>query len=135
MSRGVLVAVTGILALISRKYLFNTTAQAAASGITITAPIGATITRVGFGGFPLACAIVVVTCLVSTERLRWGLWFVMALFGTVLAVRLLGAVVDGSVPQSIPLIIPEVVFLTLTTIALLIGRGQDAQRRRLRHES
>src|SRR5947207_15189367 len=93
-SRGVLVAVTLILALISEKFLFDTTAQAASRAIMFSRPIGTTIARVGLGGFPLACAIVTVACLVSVERIRLGLWFVIVLFGTVLAVRVIGAAAD-----------------------------------------
>lgn len=65
MSRGVLLAVTVILALIGEKFLFDTAAQAAARGITFAQPIGLTIARVGLGGFPLACAVVTATCLAS----------------------------------------------------------------------
>lgn len=120
-SRGVLLAVTVILALISEKFLFHTTAEAAARGITFASPIGVTIARVGLGGFPLACAIVTVVCLLSAERVRSGLWFVIVLFGAVLGVRVIGAATDGSMAASIPLIVPEVVFLVLSSAAIALS--------------
>lgn len=127
MSRGVLLAVTGILGLISEKFLLDTTAQAGARGIITSSPLGLTIARVGLGGFPLACAIVVFVCLISANRIRFGLWFVIALFGTVLAVRIVGAIVDGSLAANVPLIIPEVVFLALTSVAIALGGGTRAR--------
>lgn len=121
LSRGVLLAVTIILALISEKFLFDTTAQAASRGILFSRAIGTTIARVGLGGFPLACAFVTTACLLSVDRLRLGLWFVIVLFGTVLGVRVLGAAADGSIAASIPLIIPEVVFLLVTSAAIALS--------------
>jgi len=120
-SRGVLLAVTVILGLISEKFLFDTTAQAASRGIMFSSAIGTTIARVGLGAFPLACAIVIVVCLLSVERIRLGLWFVIVLFGTVLGVRVLGAAADGSIAASIPLIMPEVVFLVATATAIALS--------------
>jgi hypothetical protein len=111
-----------ILLLISEKYLFDTTAQSAARGIVLTSGLGMTIARVGFGAFPLACAIVVMACIGSATRVRLGLWFVLTLFGTVLIVRLAGAIVDKSLSASVSLVIPEVVFIILTSVALWVGR-------------
>ena len=122
-SRIVLVLVAGILLLIARKYLFDPTGASAERGIVLSTGAGRTIARVGFGGFPLACAIVVAACVSAARRVRYGLWFVIALFGTVLFVRLAGAVADNSLADNVPLIIPEVVFLTLTATALILGRA------------
>jgi hypothetical protein len=121
LGRGVLLAVTVILGLISEKFLLDTTAQAASRGILFSKAIGTTVARVGLGGFPLACAFVTALCLVSVERIRSGLWFVIVLFGTVLCVRLVGAAADGSMSASIPLIIPEIVFLVVTSSAIALG--------------
>ena len=121
-SRIVLVLVAGILLLIARKDLFDPGGASAERGIVLSTGMGRTIARVGLGGFPLACAIVVAACIPVARRVRYGLWFVIALFGTVLFVRLAGAVADKSLADNVPLIIPEVVFLTLTTTALILGR-------------
>lgn len=128
LSRGVLLVVAVILTLISQRYLRDPVGGAAERGIVISSPVAATIARVGFGAFPLACAIVVAWCLVAADRLRAGLWFVVILFGTVLSVRVAGAVVDRSLSESIPLIVPEVVFLAFTAAALIVG-GPVAERR------
>jgi hypothetical protein len=125
-SRIILVLVAGVLLLIARKYLFDPTSASAERGIVLSTGAGRTIARVGFGGFPLACAIVVAACVASARRVRYGLWFVIALFGTVLFVRLAGAVADKSLGDYLPLISREVVFLTLTTAALIDGRAHNA---------
>jgi hypothetical protein len=122
---GVIVfAATAILVMISQKFLFDSTAQAAARGITLSTPLGVTIARVGFGGFPLASAIITATSL-FTGRIRRGLWFIVILFGTVLAVRVVSAATNGSFAENVPLIIPEVVFVGLSIIALAIGRSPE----------
>ena len=127
-SRMILILVAGILLLIARKYLFDPTGASAERGIILSTGGGRTIARVGFGGFPLACAIVVAACVPAARRVRYGLWFVIALFGTVLFVRLAGAVADKSLADNVPLIIPEVVFLALTTAALILGRAHNVPR-------
>lgn len=128
LSRGVLVVVAAILTLISQRYLRDPVGGAAERGIVLSSPLAATIARVGFGAFPLACAIIVAWCLAAADRLRAGLWFVVILFGTVLVVRVAGAVVDKSLSESIPLIIPEVVFLALTATALIVGSRPAEER-------
>lgn len=122
---GVLFAATAILLLISVKFLMDPPAQAAARGITLSTPLGVTIARVGFGGFPLASAIVT-GALLLTGSVRRGLWFVVILFGTVLAVRVLSGAANGSLAASVPLIVPEAVFVSLSLIALTLGRQHRA---------
>ncbi len=57
-----------------------------------------------------------------------GLWFVIPLFGTVMRLRLAGAVSGNRLADSISLIIPEVVCLTLTSAALILGRSREGRR-------
>ena len=123
---GILLAATAILSLISVKFLGDTMAQASARGITLTSAIGVTIARVGLGGFPLAGAIVTAALLV-TRRVRWGLWFVIILFGTVLGVRVVSAATNGSLAASVPVIIPEVLFVSLSLVTLLLARAAPAR--------
>jgi hypothetical protein len=121
---GILLAATTILTLISVKFLFHASAQAAGRGISITSPLGETIARVGFGGFPLASAIIAVT-LLATGHIRRGLWFIVILFGTVLVVRVVSGATNGSLAASIQLIVPEVVFVGLSSITLFLGRERE----------
>jgi hypothetical protein len=60
-----------------------------------------TITRVGFGAFPLAFSILTLACLISTRRLLAGLSLVGTILGVALAVRIFGVLVDGTARQSI----------------------------------
>lgn len=128
LGRAVLFIVAAILARISSTYLFDPTSGSAARGMVLSSPLAITIARVGFGAFPLACAIVVAWCLVSVDRLRSGLWFVITVFSTVLIVRVVGALVDHSLSENIPLIVAEIVFLALTTTALVLGARQPGKR-------
>ena len=52
--RLVLLPPTVIFALIASRYLLNPIQAASAVGIAFTSPLGITIARVGFAGFPLA---------------------------------------------------------------------------------
>jgi hypothetical protein len=123
--RGILFAATMILAFISERFLFHATAEAAARGIALSTPLGATIVRVGFGGFPLASAIIAGALLV-TGQLRRGLWFVAILFGTVLVVRIVSSATNGSLVASVPLILPEALFVALSIVTLIMGgRGRE----------
>jgi hypothetical protein len=124
LGRIVLIGATAILVLISAHFLLDTAAQSAARGIALTSPLGVTIFRVGFGAFPLASAIVTASSFGSVDRMRRGLWFIVILFGTVLVVRVGGAVSDGSLMESVRLIVPEVIFVALSAVALALGRDR-----------
>lgn len=117
-SRGVLGAVTLLLLMISAKFLLDPIGSAAPRGIALNTPLGVSIARVGFGGFPLACAIIAAWCVVTAGRVRLGLQFVVTLFSTVLVVRIVAALVDSSVAGNARLIGAEVVFLALALTAL-----------------
>lgn len=123
LGRVILFAATAILTVIAAHFLFDTTGQAMARGISLTSSLGVTIMRVGFGAFPLASAMVTAASLLAEERIRRGLWFVVVLFGTALAVRFVSAAANGSLAASVPLIIPELVFVALSVITLALGRG------------
>jgi len=125
--RVILFAATAILVMISVKFLVDSSAQAAARGIMLSTPLAVTIARVGFGGFPLASAIVTATSL-FTGRVSRGLWFIVILFGTVLAVRAVSGATNGTLAASVPLIIPELVFVGLSIITLAIGRSSEETR-------
>lgn len=53
----------------------------------------------------------------------------IVLFGTVLGVRVIGAAADGSMAASVHLIIPEIVFLVVTSATIAFGaRAERANR-------
>ena len=64
-SRFPLIAATAIFTAISTRFLLDPVHSAAARGIVFSSNGGITVARVGFGAFPLAFAIILLTCLVS----------------------------------------------------------------------
>jgi hypothetical protein len=116
-SRAVLVVATLLLALISRKFITDPVGAAAASAMTLDSPLAITNLR-AFGAFPLGCAIFTLICLLSAHRRITGLSFVTTIIGTALAVRLLGAVADGTLIESIRLLVIEAVLVSLSGAAL-----------------
>lgn len=125
--RLILVPPTFIFGMIASRYILHPAENAALVGIALTAPLGATITRVGFGGFPLACSLFTLWCLVSKRRVLTGLTFVTILVSAVLAVRAFGVVVDGTAAQSMHLIHVELVLLTVFVAGLVL---ESTRRRR-----
>ena len=83
--------------------------------------------RVGFGAFPLGCALVALNCLLSPSRLRTGLSFVAVIFGVALAVRILAIVGDGTLRESLSLLSAEALLLTLSIGGLVVDIGQQRQ--------
>jgi len=126
-SRLILLAPSFIFAMIASRYLLNPVHAASAVGISFDSPLGMTIARVGFGGFPLAAAIFTISCLVSTRRLLTGLSFVSVMMATVLVVRVAGMLADGTSKQNMRLVVAEIVFLALMQIGVFV----EFHRRRL----
>ena len=122
--RAPLVMATVIFTMISFRYLSNPVRAAGAVGISFTSPGGITVARVGFAGFPLALAILAVSCLVSTRRLLPGLYMVFTVVAVVTAVRLLGIALDHSAGESARLLAPEAFLLTLSVIAIRLESGR-----------
>jgi len=116
-SRAVLLAALTVLAMISRKFIGHPVDAAAASNITLGSPLAITTMRASFGAFPLGCALFVLLCLVTSSLRKTGLVFVALIVGTALAVRVFGVVADGTLAESIHLIIPETVLLALSLVA------------------
>ena len=124
--RSLLVLPALLFALIALKNIAHLAQEAAAVGISLDRPLAFTILRIGFGGFPLGCALFIVSCLISRRTLT-GFLFVAILDATVLAVRTFGMVVDGTVRESMGLIIAEVVLLALALLGIVMSRSQAAQ--------
>jgi hypothetical protein len=129
--RLILLPPTVIFTLIAIRYITHPVASAAAQGIAFNSGLGVTIARVGFGGFPLACAIFLATCLVSRHRLLTGLTFVSIIVGVVLLVRIFGMMADSSTAENMRLVRPEIGLLLVTGIGLTIEVGRRAYLRRM----
>jgi Domain of unknown function (DUF4345) len=116
-SRAVLLAALTVLALISRKFIGHPVDAAAASDMTLGSPLAITNMRASFGAFPLGCALFVLVCLVTSSLRRTGLAFVALIVGTALAVRVFGIVADGTLAESLRVLIAETVLLSLSLAA------------------
>lgn len=130
-TRLILVPPTLIFALVASRHIFHPIEIAAAVGIAFTSSLGVTITRVGLGGFPLACSLFTLFCLTSRRRVATGLAFVATLVSVVLSVRVFGMVIDGTVHESMRLVRPEVTLLVLFVIGLFLDSAR--RRRESRH--
>lgn len=116
-SRAVLLAALTVLALISRKFIGHPVDAAAASDMTLGSPLAITNMRASFGAFPLGCALFVLVCLVTSSLRRTGLAFVALIVGTALAVRVFGIVADGTLTESLRVLIAETGLLSLSLAA------------------
>ena len=122
-ARLIILAVAGLFAMISAKFVLDPQHAAASSGITIEPGIGYTNTRAGFGGFPLGFAVILVFCLFSSRRLFAALAAIATVAAVILAVRLYGAQQDATFSQSAHLLIPEAaIFVVSLLAALMEGR-------------
>ena len=127
LTRLILLFPTVIFALIASRYLFDPIHAGAEVGIALNTPMALTVARVGFGGFPLACSLFTLSCLVSKRRILTGLSFVALLVVVVLIVRLFGMNIDGSVRENMKLVGIESVLLVVFIIGLFIERGRRNQ--------
>lgn len=111
-----------LMTVIAWRGLSDPAVAAARMGITLATPAATTVFRVGFGGFPLGVAAALVVSLLSTDRLRSGLVFVLAVVGAITAARIQGLVLDGETVSNLHLLAPEVTILALSTMALFLER-------------
>src|SRR3974390_2871305 len=116
-SRAVLRAAITVLSLISRKFIGHPVDAAAASDMTLGSPLAITNMRASFGAFPLGCALFVLVCLVTSSLRKIGLIFVALIVGTALVVRVFGVVADGTLAESLRVLIAETVLLGLALAA------------------
>lgn len=129
LTRLMLLAPTVIFALIASRYLFDPIQAGAAVGIALNTPMAITVARVGFGGFPLACSLFTLSCLVSTRRILTGLGFVALIMAVALIVRVSGMRVDGSIRENLGLVRAESIMLVVFIFGLFIERGRRNQLR------
>ena len=131
-SRVVLVFALTVLALISRKFISHPVDAAAASDMTLGSPLAITNMRASFGAFPLGCALFVAVCLFTSSLRKTGLVFVALIVGTALAVRVFGVVADGTLAESLRVLIAETVLLGLSLAAYAGERLASASSASLR---
>lgn len=129
-NRFVLLAATLIFAAIGTRYSIDPVGAAAATDISLGSALAVSTMRVGFGAFPLGCALVAFVCLISSHRLQMGLSFVAAIFGVALAVRVLAILDDGTLRQSVSLLSAEAILLTLAIVGLVVDMGHRRQQSR-----
>jgi fucose permease len=127
-SRFPLVAATFIFTAIASKFLFDPVHTAAVQGISFASGVGITVARIGFGAFPLAFAIITLSCLVSKRRILTGIYIVLTVISVALLVRIFGMIADNSVKESMQVLVPEIVLLVISVVAL------NVEVRRRRHE-
>jgi hypothetical protein len=131
-SRAVLLAALILMTLISRKFIGDPVGAAAASDMTLGSPLAVTNMRASFGAFPLGCALFVLVCLVTSSLRKTGLLIVALIIGTALAVRIFGTFADGSLAQSVHVLIAEAVMLSLSLAAYVgerLASDNSASRR------
>jgi hypothetical protein len=116
-SRAVMLFAVVILSLISRKFIGHPVDAAAASDMTLGSPLAITNMRASFGAFPLGCALFLLVCLATSSLRRTGLVFVALIVGTALAVRAFGTVADGTLSESLRVLIAETVLVGLSLAA------------------
>jgi hypothetical protein len=129
-SRVLVLMSTAIFVMISIDPLAHPAANAASQGIAFTSSLGETLFRVSFAGFPLGCAAFLAYCLLSGRRTLIGLIFSALVLGILLVVRIYGMEVDSTVQQSMPLVKPEIVLVTITLLGIAIEKGRESYARR-----
>jgi hypothetical protein len=125
-SRVILVPFIAIFTMIAVRHLAHPAAMAAQQGLAFVSPVGPTVFRSGFAGFPLGCAVFLAYCILSKQRTLTGLIFSLLLVGIVLAVRVYSMNVDASVPQSMTLVKDESVLVAVSIIGIALEFGGRA---------
>jgi hypothetical protein len=122
-NRLLLTAVTLIMTMIAARNLWDPIGATRPIGMVLSTPTAITVARVGFGGFPLGVAVVLLGSLVS-ERLLSGLYFLLAVMGAATMARIQGIVLDGPTPYNLGLLRPETLLCALSVIGIVLERGR-----------
>lgn len=118
--RLVILAVASLFAMISFKFVLNPEHAAANSGVTPQSALGYTNIRAGFGGFPLGFAAILVFCLFSSSRLLAALASIATVAAVILGIRFYGAELDGTLQESIRLMVPEAGIFAVSFLGALM---------------
>lgn len=100
--------------------LAHLTSDLAARGVAFTSGLGITTGHIGFGAFPLACALFVIGCLFSERLLPVALAFVATLDSVILVVRVISMRATGSSAENMRIVIAEIILLILVAAGSLI---------------
>lgn len=150
LNRLILLAPTVLFVSLTVRIIADPVRSATDHGMSLASPVGVTNYRSGNGGLFLALACFTLYCLVSRRRHLVGLTLLATLMGVILVLRGVSATVDATLPEQVRLLGAEAVFLTLSTLGIVLdtmrsrregsflnpdatGPGVPARDRRLRH--
>jgi len=122
--RILLLLATVLFFLIGFRYLGDPVNKAAADSIVLGSVMAISRVRVGFGGFPLALSLILLSCLVSQKRLLTGLSVLATTVGVVTVARLVGIAIDGPAEEALKLLRVEIVLLALSVTAIFLERAR-----------
>jgi len=122
--RILLLLATVLFFLIGFWYLGDPVNKAAADSIILGSVMAISRVRVGFGGFPLALSLILLSCLVSQKRLLTGLSVLATTVGVVTVARLVGIAIDGPAEEALKLLRVEIVLLALSVTAIFLERAR-----------
>src|SRR5262249_8918166 len=122
--RLLLLLAAGLFLMIGVSYLGAPVEKAAADEIALRSVMAISRVRVGFGGFPLAVALVLLGCLISPKRVLPGLIVLATTVAVVTAARLVGIAVDGPAEEALRLLRVEVILLVLSVGGIFIERAR-----------
>ena len=126
-NRILLVAVSALFLTIAMRYLVHPEASAAEVNIVLGSTTAVTVARVGFAGFPLGLAILLLGTLFVRRDILMGIYITLVIVTIVTAVRLFGIAMDGATAYNLQLLRPEFAIIILSIIGLVL------EHRRIRH--
>jgi hypothetical protein len=126
-NRILLVAVSALFITIAMRYLVHPEASAAEVNIVLGSTTAVTVARVGFAGFPLGLAILLLGTLFVRRDILMGIYITLVIVTIVTAVRLFGIAMDGATAYNLQLLRPEFAIIILSIIGLVL------EHRRIRH--
>jgi hypothetical protein len=130
-SRLILLWPAVILTLVGLRGVFRPVEFGIAQGISLHSSQGMAIGRVAFGGFPVGCALFASWCVVSKRRVATGLAFIAMILGAVVAVRVVGIVLDGAMGRNLLLLGVETVIIVACLFGIFLERrSPDARANR-----
>ena len=110
MSRGLLALTAALFAFLGLKYFGDPVGTTAADSISLASAAAVTDMRV-VGSMFLALSLITLFFLVSQDRVKSGLRFVLTVVGTITIARLYGVVVDGAAASTVTKLRTEIVLL------------------------
>jgi uncharacterized protein DUF4345 len=131
--RLLLLLATGLFLMIGFRYLGAPVEKAAADEIVLGSVMAISRVRVGFGGFPLALALVLLGCLLSPKRVLIGLTVLATTVAVITAVRLVGIAVEGPAEEALRLLRVEVILLAFSVGGIFIERARLRQFEEAQH--